>query len=297
MRKENLDNKQQNSYQKKPFDSYSIVRVIVFVFFFIYAVSLVLPLFWGFMMSLKTRVEYVQDWASFLPKKWQFVNYITAFTKLEAAGTNMIMMLINSLWYSLGLVFVNIFLAATSSYVIAKYEFVGRRIFQVIAYLTQIIPIVGGFAAQYRVMMQVGFYDNPLVIIGLASSFGYVFIMLETFFRNLSWEYAEAAFIDGAGHTKTFVTIMLPMCITPILTFALTSFIGVWGEYYNLLLYLPSYPTLMVGLYMYQTIETRYLNYPVLFAGLFLSMAPIMVIFFIYQKKILDLQFGGGLKG
>jgi len=286
-----------NSKNEKSFDSFLIVKICFFTLFLLYAISLLLPLVWGFFMSLKTRVEFVIDQSKIFPKAWQFINYLTAWTELTASGSNMLLMFINNLWFAFGVVFVTMFLSATSAYVIAKYNFPGKRVISTIALITQIIPIMGSFAAFMRVTLVIGFYDNPLVCIALGSSFGYNFILLTSFFRNVSWEYAEAAFIDGAGHTKVFLQVMLPQAITPVLTLALTAFIGYWSDYYNPLLYLPSFPTLSSGLFLYQTVSVRYLNWPVLFAGLLLTMVPILILFFIFQRSILDLQFGGGLKG
>lgn len=278
-------------------DTWPIVKVVVFFFFLIYAISLLLPSVWGIGMSLKTRVDYVTNWSTFIPKTFIWKNYITAWTELSTSNTNMFVMLWNSLWFSMGLTFVSIFMSATAAYVISKYEFWGRKTIFIIGLLTQIIPIVGGFASQMRIMLTLNFYNNPLVCFALASSFGYNFIILSTFFSNVSWEYAESGFIDGASHWVVFWKIMLPMAITPVLTLALMAFIGYWADYYSPLLYMPSFPTLTSGLYMYQTLQIRYLNWPVLFAGLFLSISPVLILFFIFQRRILDLQFGGGLKG
>ena len=283
--------------EKRPFDSFLIAKIIFFSIFFIYAVSLLLPIVWGFFMSLKTRVEFVVSQSNIFPKAWQFINYITAWTELTAAGSNMLLMFINNLWFAGGIVFATMFLSTTAAYVIAKYQFPGKTVITTIALITQIIPIMGSFAAQMRVMLNIGFYDSPFVCVALASSFGGNFILLTSFFRNVSWEYAEAAFIDGAGHTKVFMSVMLPQAITPVLTLALTAFIGYWSDYYNPLLYMPSFPTLSSGLFLYQTVSVRTLNWPVLFAGLLLTMVPILILFFIFQRSILDLQFGGGLKG
>ena len=278
-------------------DTWPFVKVVTFFFFLIYAISLILPSIWGIGMSLKTRVDYVINWSTFIPKTFMWKNYVTAWTELSTSNTSMFTMLWNSLWFSVGATFVSLFMSTTAAYVISKYEFPGRKIIFIVGLCTQIIPIVGGFAAQMRTMLALGLYDNPLVCFALASSFGYNFIMLSTFFSNVSWEYAESGFIDGANHWIVFTKIMLPMAITPVLTLSLVAFIGYWADYYSPLLYMPSFPTLTSGLYMYQALQIRYLNWPVLMAGLFMSISPVLILFFIFQRRILDLQFGGGLKG
>ncbi len=283
--------------EKKSFDTFIIVKIIFFAIFLVYAVSLLLPFIWGFFMSLKTRVEFVLHFDEIMPREWKFDNYLSAWTELATGGSDMISMLVNNVWYSIGTVAVSMILSTTASYVVSRYEFPGKRVIVTIAFLTQIIPILGSFAAMIRVTSVVGVYDSVFMCVALATSFGYDFLILTSFFNNLSWEYAEAAFIDGAGHFEAFFKVMLPQAITPVLTLALTAFITFWKDYYNPLLYLPSYPTLSSGLYLYQIVSVRELNWPVLYAGLLLTMVPILVLFLIFQRRILDLQFGGGLKG
>lgn len=283
--------------EKKSFDSFIIVKIIFFAIFLVYAISLLLPFVWGFFMSLKTRTEFVLHFDEIFPRDWKFVNYISAWTELATGGSDMITMFGNTIWFSVCIVVVSMIMSTTAAYVVSRYQFPGKKVIVAIAFLTQIIPIFGSFAAIIRITTAVKVYDTVFMCIALATSFGYDFLILTSFFNNLSWEYAEAAFIDGAGHFQTFLMVMLPQAITPVLTLALTAFITWWKDYYNPLLYLPSYPTLSSGLYLYQIVSIRELNWPVLYSGLLLTMVPILVLFFIFQKQILDLQFGGGLKG
>ena len=63
------------------------------------------------------------------------------------------------------------------------------------------------------------------------------------------------------------------------------------------LLYFPSYPTLVTGLYLYEDQMGRLLNYPTLFAGVIICVFPVIVIFIAFQKQLLEINIGGGLKG
>ena len=73
-------------------DGYTPVKIVATVIFLIYSVSLLVIPLWAFLMSLKSRFEYITDMVS-LPKEWMFSNYITAFTELSTGGNNMFVML------------------------------------------------------------------------------------------------------------------------------------------------------------------------------------------------------------
>ena len=117
------------------------------------------------------------------------------------------------------------------------------------------------------------------------------------FFKNVSWSYAEAVFIDGGGHYTVFFKIMLPQALGPIATLFIMSFIGNWNDYMSVIMYLPSYQTLASGLYTYRAVQTRSVNFPEYFAGLLVSMLPILLLFSLFSDVIMKNMSVGGLKG
>jgi ABC-type glycerol-3-phosphate transport system permease component len=107
----------------------------------------------------------------------------------------------------------------------------------------------------------------------------------------------EAAKIDGANFYQIYFKIMRQQASPLALTLGLLLFINKWNDYMSPLLYLPEKPTLATGLYRYQTIVERNGNYPVLFAGLFMCLLPILIIFSIFSDKMMNNINIGGLKG
>ena len=92
---------------------------------------------------------------------------------------------------------------------------------------------------------------------------------------------------------------MLPQAIGVILSLYIVSFIGSWNDYYSPILFLEDYPTLATGIYIYeQTIfHDGNGDIPMLFAGVILSVIPILTLFIVFQDKIMSISLGGGLKG
>ena len=274
----------------------AIPLIIASIIFCLYGISLAVPVVWGFIMSLKEPFDYFTDQLAF-PKPIHFENYVQAFKELEANGTGVGIMLINSIWHSVGGTIVPVFACATAGYVCAKYKYVICRIWYWISVGTMIIPIFGSMASSLKLSMALGFFDNPLTLITGYSALGSYFVIMYAFSKGVDWGYAESAFIDGAGHARVFFQIMLPQMTSPMIAMALTIFIAKWGDAQGPLIYLPSYPTLASGFYEYQQISGRNANYPVLFAGLLLASVPIIALYIAFQDKLMSLNLGGGLKG
>ena len=273
-----------------------ITKIIVFVFFVAYSVSLIYPFIWAFLSSLKGQMEFQMN-KFYLPEQWKFSNYITAWKTLGVNGGGMLAMLWNSVWLSFFSATIALVFQVFLSYTIARYRFFGRKILYYTALAALMIPIYGTLPATYRLYSDLGLYDSPLILITNTMAFGGNFIILNAIFRGLPWSYAEAAFIDGAGHFRVFFQIMIPLAIVPVSALFIMGIVGSWNDYMTPILFLPSYLTLPAGLYNYQIVYERLLNYPVLFAGILLSMLPVLLLFIAAQDKMMSLTISGGLKG
>ena len=107
--------------------AFLVFKIVMFVIFLIYAISLLYPILFGFLSSLKTQSEY-SNAPTALPVEWLFSNYIDAFVELSADGADMFTMLFNSLWYTVGGTVLGIFVSMMTAYVAAKYEFRGKKL-------------------------------------------------------------------------------------------------------------------------------------------------------------------------
>lgn len=273
------------------------LRVAVFVIFCVYAVVIAVPYLWAIICSLKTRYEYNESPIFALPQHPMFVNYVKAWTELAAEDTSVLSMLFNSIWYAVGRSVLGVMFSAMAAYVVARYSFPGRRFVYGFAIVTMMLPVMGTMASGLKFARAIGTYDSPLFVVLNATTLSGAFIILYSTFKTLSWGYAEAAFIDGAGHFRTFFTIMLPQIISPLCALILSEFITMWTDADTPLIFFPHLPTLAYGLYLYQDVVKKTLQYPIFYAGLITCMVPTLVLYIIFQKSLMDIQMGGGLKG
>lgn len=183
---------------------------IVFAVFLMHCLSLLIPVVWMFFSALMTREEYVG--AFVLPKTWQFSNFIDAFASLTLDdGTTFFGMIFNSIWYTGGMTALTVFMPTMTGYVMSKYKFRGRDALYTFVIFSMTVPIIGAGAATMKIYGMLGLLDSPLYVLweGTGTSWGGMFLVYYGFFKSVSWAYAEAAEIDGAGPFTIFFRIML----------------------------------------------------------------------------------------
>lgn len=285
----------------------NILFAVVFVLFLIYALSLLAPFVFLLFNSLKSPTEYLTDSIEGnifnLPDEWRFSNFGKVFSEMKIMNSYgeyiyFPTMLLNSLWFSVVTTLGGLIASSFTAYVIAKYKFKLRGLFYGIAIVTMTIPIIGATGAMFKLTYDLGIYNTPLYpILTSLGGFGFNFLVLYGFFKNISWNYAEAVFVDGGGHFTAFFRIMLPQIFPALLTLGIISFIGAWNDYTTPLLFLPDYPTIASGIYNVQVHLKRGGDYPQYFAAITISIIPIITLFAVFSDSLMKNLSIGGLKG
>lgn len=285
----------------------NIFPVLIWSLLFVWALAFMVLLIWGIITSVKSSVGFYID-PVFFPKgkeMWAIKNYLVAFQNIKVQVSNtqtvgFVTMLINSLLFAVGNAFFSVLTAALASYIVAKYNrfrWVGGL--WAIVLITNYMPLSTSIAANIKLLSDLGMYDSMVGNwLWSCGAFGAVFLMYYASWKGLSWGYAEAAFIDGAGHFRTMVQIMFPMTKTIFGVLFLMQFINLWNDYMTPLMYLPSWPNLSYGAWQLQY-STNYqtADVTVKIAGLILTALPIFVLFMCFKEKLMGSLTIGGLKG
>ena len=272
-----------------------ILFISFFIIFSFVCLTYLLTFLWMILSSLKENLEFFNHPLS-LPEKWKFINFIDAVRLLEVKNVNFVGMILNSVWFSFGQVILGQVNAAVYSYIFAKYKFKGRGVFWAVIMFMMFTPVYGSSAAAYKLIYDLRLNDSPLYLIQIIGNCGGI-LYLYGVFCGVPNDYAEAAFIDGAGHFYTFFRIMMPFAFPMMFALGISSFIGVWNDYMTPLMYFESLPTLASGLYFYRE-ELKYAsNEPLFFAGAIISSIPPVIVFIFCQSQIFDKISIGGLKG
>lgn len=280
-----------------------IVSCIVFPILFLWSLSLIYPFIWAFLNSLKTPGEFMLDTFK-LPEKWLFSNWANAVKTLRVdkslpgESVGIIGMTLNSIWWMFGSVLVNTIVTTMMAYGLAKYKFRLGKFLHAFSLVVMTISVVGAFPSQYSLYNKLGITNSPAMLVVNAGCIGTSSLLIYySFFKNISWSYAEAVFIDGGGHWTVFLRIMIPQALPIISAMSVIGCIGLWNDYFTAYVYLRDFPTLATGLYILQTADVTSNNKPLYFAVVLLSALPIFIIFMIFQDKIMTSVSMGGLKG
>lgn len=273
------------------------VMWVVTVLFSLYALGLFFPLLFAFNSALKNGdSDFIMNMAKITTKP-NFRNFFAAFFELEISGITFFDMFGNSLWFAGGTTLFNVVSSMFLAYGVAKYRFKGRDGLYSFVLVIMIFPVFGTLPARYKLYSELGFIDSPLLLIAYAGAFDSQFLILYAFFKNVDWSYAESAFLDGAGHWKVLINIMFPMALPSVAALAVSNFIVSWNNYADVLLYLPNMPTLSTGLYVYQTKMMYQADRPLLYAGMLISLVPVMAVYLTLRNTLMQMTFEGGVKG
>lgn len=273
----------------------------------LYCVSLLLPLVWMLYSSFKGEIDYTLHPFAF-PEVWKPGNYIAVLDKMKfpintdrgLVSYNLFDLAGHSILLS-GCASLLLILCQTCvAYLVSRYKFVGSRFIYALGIVVMIIPIVGNLPSAMVINKALGIYDNLFMYILVSPSniFGLHFLLLYSAFKRLPWALAEAAFIDGANDYQVMFRIMVPMMLPTCAALFVLTFLGSWNDYMTPLIWLPSYPTLAYGMYLFQYNATVYnATMPQVLAGFTIVMIPTVLIYASSQKLIMSKFTVGGLKG
>lgn len=280
--------------------------VLAFVLLIVYSLVMIALFIWAMMSSVKSQYDFSSNPFGF-PEEWKFDNYWVALTEFTVPvmrdgvmyKVGLGEMLLNSLIYSVGCTIINTTVTCCVAYVTSKYNYKFSKVVYGIVIFCMIMPIVGSLPSELQLSRDLGIYDTFIGMFIMKANFlGMNYLIFYSAFKNLPWDYAEAAFMDGASHFKVMVKVMIPMVRPVILIVMLLAFIGYWNDYYVPMMFMPNHPVAAYGLFRYnQSTESAISTTPMKIAGCMIVFMPIFVLFLVTKNKLIGNLTVGGLKG
>ncbi len=257
------------------------------------AATCLFPLFWMISSSFKTQETVFSDF-SLIPSKWHWTNYVEAWTK---GGFGMYFL--NSFFYTSIVVTGIVLIGSLAAYAFARLRFPGRQFLFMLFLATMMIPIPGAFIALYVLLNKLGLINTRLGYIlpqingGLALSI----FLLKTFFEKLPKDLEDSARIDGCGKWGIYWNLALPLAKPAIAVVIIFNVLAVWNEYLLAMLVLTDKELMPLqrGLMVFQGAHIT--QYPLLMAGMTLSVIPIIVVYLLMQRYIIEGITAGAIKG
>ena len=263
-------------------------QVLLFTGLLIVGIIVITPFVWMIATSFKHEQDALTTVPNLFPvsiKTGHFYftldNYKRAFSYVIQTG------LLNSLWITALLVPSKLFLDALAAYAFARIPFPGRERLFTILLTTIMVPSVAILIPRVFVTKVLGIYDSPwAIIIPNLISVWDIFLMRQ-FFLALPKELDESAKLDGAGHFRIFWSIILPNAQPVLAVVAITSFIFHWNDLIWPLVVLnnPANYTLPLSLALLNSLIPQ----PTLvMAGAVVAVIPVLIVFLVFQRRILQ---------
>lgn len=250
------------------------------------------PFLWQLIMSLSTNAEVQSVVPTFWPAVPQWQNYATVFEKLpflSQLGTSVEITVIRTL--------AQILFCTAAGYAFARMRFRGRLLVMALTLSILMVPSQAYLISQYQIVQGLGWLNTVQGIVapGLFSAFG-AFLM-RTAFLAMPDELEEAARLDGASPVRIFWSVMLPLARPSINVLAITAALWSWNELLWPLVVstFQEQMPLSAGLATLVS-DKNNTDYPVIMAASMLAMAPILILFIVLQRKVIDGLASSGLK-
>ena len=272
----------------------------------ILAILILVPVVWVMVASVKeTSEHYGSPWA--LPTHIHWQNFVDAWDRANMGGY-----MIHSVTVTGMALVILLVVALPASYCLARFKFVGQKFLNVcfmaglfINVNDIVVPIylmLSDGDKWLRTMLGEGFLLNNHFVVAVvyaATALPFTIYLLSSYFATVPHDFEEAAYIDGAGYTRTMLQVIFPMAKPAIITVILFNFLSFWNEYIIIktLVTQRDQWTLPAGLLNLMQAQQSAAEYGPMYAGLVLVMLPVLILYICVQKNLTKGMTVGGLKG
>lgn len=269
-----------------------IYQIFYFIVAVLVAIIMIIPFLWMLSASFKLKNEIFSVPIRWIPETFHLDNYNEVMNEI-----NFPVYFLNTLKITVSITLLQVVTCSMAAYAFSKIKWPGRDMVFLLYLGTMMIPWHAIMIPQFIIIRKLGLYDNhlSLILTGAFSAFG-VFVLRQNMV-SIPDSLCEAAKIDGCSPFDIYLKIIVPLTKNGILTLIVLTFNSVWNDYMGPMLYLDSdvKRTIQLGL---ATFKRQYdANYGAIMAGTVLSLIPIVFIYMLAQKYIVDGIAYSGVKG
>ena len=260
-----------------------------------WALTVIFPMIWMIYSSFKTDQElFFSPWAP--PVELQWDNFARAWTKAHVGDY-----LLNTLIVVVPALLLTLIISAMAAYVLARFEFVGRRFLFYMFLSGMLFPVFLALVPLFNLVNQLKMLNtfHGLILVYIAYSLPFTIFFLTGFFKTLPTEIEESAIMDGANPYQVFFKVMLPMASPGLISMGIFNFLGMWNQYILPLVLISDESKYMLSQGLaFMLFKQFYENdWGALFAALTIIMVPTLIVYITFQKQIQDGITTGALKG
>lgn len=277
--------------EKRTFSLKISVKTLAVAFI---SILFIVPLVWMVLSSLKTTPEVFSHPYKWLPNTWQWKNYVNVWVNKEMPMTTAFL---NTFYIVVFTTVGELIISSFAAYAFARINFKGKGFIFMLFLSSMMIPGQVTIIPRYMLFKSIGLYNSLWAVI-LPAWFGATAIfLLRQFYIGLPDDLMEAARIDGAGHLRIFLQIMMPLTKAALVSLFVLSFIGSWNEYLSPLIFLtkPEKYTVSQAIRWYMLDE--YKQHNLTMAAATSAIVPIIIIFIFCQRYFVEGIATSGVKG
>jgi len=251
------------------------------------------PLVLMVLTSLKPESEVLNP-ESAIPHHWTLANYAKILGWSEEAPFGR--WLLNSLFISSSITLLVIAFSSMAAYAITRLKVPGGGLILGLIVASMMVPGQLFLVPVYLLLSKLHWLDTPAALIVPATAGGFGVFLLSQFMRSVPEAVEEAALIDGCSSLGVFINVNLPLCAPAIATLGILTFVGSWNDFLGPLVFMDSVRnyTLPVGIALYQT--SYYTEYGLTLATSVLATAPLVIVYLLFQRRIVESMAATGLK-
>ena len=270
-----------------------ISTVFVYLSLIIASLIAVVPIVVVVLASFKTSSELGTTGVLELPKSFlNFENYKIAFVdgKMLLGFRNTIIILVLSLAAT-------VLTGTMTAYVLHRFKFKGKDLICNLFLIASLIPSITMQMSVFQIIVKLHLFNTlfSTVILYAGTDIISIYIFLQ-FMDNIPLSLDEAAIMDGAGLTKIFTTVILPLLKPAIVTVVILKGVVFYNDFYTPYLYMPKTELAVISTALFRFKGPYGTKWEVICAGVIITLLPALIMFLVMQKKIYSGLTSGSVK-
>jgi multiple sugar transport system permease protein len=279
--------------------AHSIVsrKLLIHAFIILFGFGMLYPVLWMLVSSFKPE-SLIFSQPSIVPTQVTFENYIKGWNVVR--GTTFGSFFQNSFLISTICVVANLVTCSMAAYAFARLKFPLKKVLFACMLTTIMLPAHVTLVPQYAIFHYLEWINTilPLTVPKLLATDAFFIFLMVQFIRGVPRDLDESATIDGCGPAQIYWRIILPLAVPALITTAIFTFIWTWDDFFSQILYLNTVENFTVPLGLRLFLDSQGdSSWGAVFAMSTLSLVPIMTVFFIFQKYIVEGIATTGIKG
>ena len=272
-----------------------ISQFFLYLFLFTIALIILFPFYWMIISSLKNLNEYMEAVPTFIPRVYDFRNYVDAFNT-----ANLGRLFANTVFVGVVSTLLSLVITILSAFAFARLEFKGKNAMFAALLATMMIPGELFTITNYKTVNDLGWMNTyTVLIVPFLVSVFYIYLLKQNFMQ-IPNELYLAAKVDGTSDLKYLWKVMIPLALPTLISITILKMMGSWNTYMwpNLVADNEKYWLVTNGLRKFSAVdEGGQVDIPVQMAAVAIVSAPLFMVFLFLRKYIMKGVSRSGIKG